>query len=1094
MPYRNGNDGDNWGILKATASQAFHPGSQQVSLLMNPLQDIFISYGRADSYHFAKKLNDCLVAAGLAVWFDFDDIPLGVDYQKQIDDGIDKADNFVFIIAPHSVNSPYCALEVERALQQGKRIIPLLHIPEINYGTWLERNPEGTEEEWSAYQAAGKHSSFPNMHPAIQAINWVYFREADPAMGQEADDFERSLQGLLDICQRQQDYVHQHTVLLNNALEWNRHQKSTHYLLAGPRIQQAHDWLQVQFNDSQPPCVPTALHCEYITDSIKNAQNLRTQVFLGYADSNLEEMIHIRHFLQRQGLTVWSAHSDLCSGEECQTAIKRGIENADNVVVLLSPEFLSHTDHQAQIAYALELNKRIIPVWLASLTPSLTASPSQGISTKHLPSELQPLQAIDLTAAADPNQWRLDESDLLKQIYQDAAYVETHKILLARSIKWQRQHQNPCILLRGHTLSHAETWLKTAEKRDRLRPTELQQQFIQASLQQPPAQALDVFVSYSRTDADMARKLNDALQEQGKRTWFDQESIAPGADFQQEIYRGIEASDNILFVLSPTSINSPYCSDEVAYAASLNKRFVTVLYREIDASTLPPELAKVQWIDFSQATDFSPRFNQLVRTLNTDRVYVQAHTKWSQRAIAWNSQNRSEDLLLRGAELAIAEHWYEQSLNENKQPSLTVLQQDLIATSRQKADAEENLEQQRFHIMQRQLKATVVASAFAIGGLVAIAFSGWLSFRHGQKAVTSLATELSHQVSLHIQQNIETDMDRNFSFSRSVAIGARNGSLDINDMEGLRDYIWGYFQLSGGAVSKIYAGTETGEFVSLATHDDQVMMSMVSEASNFQRMSYDVDASGNFTTLISTQDYDPRVRPWYKAAMEGVTASPVYQFKSPLGGEELGISLTEAVKDEAGVLQGVASVDLSLTQLQNVLENLQLETRSHIFILEPSGYLLASSMDTPLFLPDEETSMRVNALDSDSKVIQQTTQQLIEAFGSLEQIEAPQALTFAIDDDRLIARVDTLGAELGVNWLIVTLIPESEVMKEIHANARMTAILLCSAIVMACILGVYVYRTISLSSQFEAQSSTVKRNLNTTLFLVNSFVQGSPQK
>ena len=118
---------------------------------MNPLQDIFISYGRADSYHFAKKLNDCLVAEGLTVWFDFDDIPLGVDYQKQIDDGIDKADNFLFIISPHSVNSAYCTLEVERALQHGKRIIPLLHVEEISYATWLKRNPQGIETQWLAY-------------------------------------------------------------------------------------------------------------------------------------------------------------------------------------------------------------------------------------------------------------------------------------------------------------------------------------------------------------------------------------------------------------------------------------------------------------------------------------------------------------------------------------------------------------------------------------------------------------------------------------------------------------------------------------------------------------------------------------------------------------------------------------------------------------------------------------------------------------------------------------------------------------------------------------------------------------------------------
>ncbi len=70
--------------------------------------DVFISYGRADSKTFAIKLNQRLAAQGLNVWFDQEDIPLAVDYQEQINDGIERTHNFIFIIAPHSVNSQYC--------------------------------------------------------------------------------------------------------------------------------------------------------------------------------------------------------------------------------------------------------------------------------------------------------------------------------------------------------------------------------------------------------------------------------------------------------------------------------------------------------------------------------------------------------------------------------------------------------------------------------------------------------------------------------------------------------------------------------------------------------------------------------------------------------------------------------------------------------------------------------------------------------------------------------------------------------------------------------------------------------------------------
>ncbi|MGK7872332.1 MAG: toll/interleukin-1 receptor domain-containing protein, partial [Xenococcaceae cyanobacterium] len=62
--------------------------------------DVFISYGRADSKPFATKLNERLIAQGLNVWFDQDDIEDSVKWQKEIDKGIENTHNFIFIVAP----------------------------------------------------------------------------------------------------------------------------------------------------------------------------------------------------------------------------------------------------------------------------------------------------------------------------------------------------------------------------------------------------------------------------------------------------------------------------------------------------------------------------------------------------------------------------------------------------------------------------------------------------------------------------------------------------------------------------------------------------------------------------------------------------------------------------------------------------------------------------------------------------------------------------------------------------------------------------------------------------------------------------------
>jgi hypothetical protein len=630
---------------------------------MNNLFDAFISYGRADSLAFGRKLYERLLKVGFNIWFDQNDIPLGVDFQNQIDDGIEKAHNFLFIIAPHSVNSSYCLKEIELAIKRNKRIIPLLHVEQITQETWQDRFPHGTPEDWEAYKAQGKHTVFQNMHPTIGKINWVYFREG-------IDDFEKSFTGLIELLKRHADYVEQHTQFLAKALEWERHQKQHSWLLVGDDKKLAEAWLKIQFKDEQPPCVPTDLHCEFITESIKNANNLMTQVIISYADEDRATMEKIRNSLRRESITVWTNTTDISTGEAFEEAIKRGIEQADNVVYLLSPDSVKSYFARRELEYALSLNKRIIPVLV------------RETSSEPIPNALRDLQYIDLTDNVKEDDYLLDESQLLRILHQDEAYYNEHKILLTKALKWKRQHENPSILLRGYNLRSAQSWLKVANKRTLHLPIPLIEEFIDESLRQPPAISLDVFISYSRADADFARKLNDELQLQGKRTWFDQESIASGADFAQEIKQGINACDNFLFILSPRSVNSPYCAEEVEYAAQLNKRFVTVLHRQVNSDELHPELAKVQWIDFNHNEgDFHANFRQLVRTLDTDREHLRHHTKWSQRAIEWKEKNHSADLLLRGSELAVAEAWLKETQGRKKQPATTELQKEYIAKS-----------------------------------------------------------------------------------------------------------------------------------------------------------------------------------------------------------------------------------------------------------------------------------------------------------------------------------------------------------------------------------------------------------------------------
>ncbi|MEL6331917.1 MAG: TIR domain-containing protein [Cyanobacteria bacterium J06626_26] len=660
------------------------------------LQDAFISYGRADSKAFASKLNACLVEQNLDVWFDFDDIPLGVDYQNQIDDGIERSKNFLFVIAPHSVNSPYCRLEVEHALRLGKRIIPLLHVENIDRDTWQARNPNGTDSDWQDYQEKGLHSSFPNMHPIISKINWVYFREG-------IDDFQASLQGLLDIFERQQDYVHEHTTILAKALAWQRHQKQSQYLLVGQSRQQAERWLVQKFDSlDQAPCQPTELQCEFICESIKNANGLMTDVFLSYSEKDRILMDRLRQALMREGLTTWINRTDIQVGGDFEASINKGIEEASRMVYLISPDSLASKYCQQELDYARQLNKQIIPLLM------------RPVDLDQVSDDLRAIQFINFVNKddVDGSAYRKDVAKLVKLLQEDSDYYHQHKHLLAKALKWQRNEQNSSLLLRGHNLRRAEAWLKVAKKHGKQGSLSLQEDFIKESLRQPPDQSIDVFISYSRADADFARQLNDELQVHGKTTWFDQESIVAGAaNFQEEIFNGIESADHFLFVISPNAIQSPYCAGEVDYAHSLNKRILTVLYRPVDTKELPPALASVQWIDFNgKQKNFKTNLSTLLRALENDPAYLRFHTRLLVQSLDWESQDRDESLLLRGKARRETETWLLEA--EGKTPQPTRLQQDFVTAS-----AAEEIRRQRSAIRLQQVGIGVISlvSLVAIG-------------------------------------------------------------------------------------------------------------------------------------------------------------------------------------------------------------------------------------------------------------------------------------------------------------------------------------------------------------------------------------------
>jgi len=193
----------------------------------------------------------------------------------------------------------------------------------------------------------------------------------------------------------------------------------------------------------------------------------------------------------------------------------------------------------------------------------------------------------------------------------------------------------------------------------------------------------EVFISYSRKDKDFVRKLNDALIAYERNPWIDWKDIAPTAEWNEEILHNIEAADHFVFVISPDSVVSSNCKREIDHAAQNHKKMVPIFYRPVADDEIPETLGKLQRIDFDHDANFNSSLETLIRALDTDLEWTQAHTRLLIRAKEWEREGKDSSFLLRGKDLGEAERWMVKGADRDPKP--TTLQSQYILTCRQAA-------------------------------------------------------------------------------------------------------------------------------------------------------------------------------------------------------------------------------------------------------------------------------------------------------------------------------------------------------------------------------------------------------------------------
>src|SRR5262245_32284950 len=170
-------------------------------------------------------------------------------------------------------------------------------------------------------------------------------------------------------------------------------------------------------------------------------------------------------------------------------------------------------------------------------------------------------------------------------------------------------------------------------------------------------QKLKVFISYSHKDLTFADRLEAALKAQGVDCLIDRAEIYAFEDWWKRIQALIGQADTVIFVLSPEAVASDVCQKEVAFSASLNKRFAPIVYKRVEVNAVPKDLSQLNFIFFDDEAKFDECFSRLSEGLTTNSDWVRRHTEFGTSSRNWNSAKRPTGLLLRSPLLEEAEQW-----------------------------------------------------------------------------------------------------------------------------------------------------------------------------------------------------------------------------------------------------------------------------------------------------------------------------------------------------------------------------------------------------------------------------------------------------
>jgi signal transduction histidine kinase/ActR/RegA family two-component response regulator len=300
-----------------------------------------------------------------------------------------------------------------------------------------------------------------------------------------------------------------------------------------------------------------------------------------------------------------------------------------------------------------------------------------------------------------------------------------------------------------------------------------------------------------------------------------------------------------------------------------------------------------------------------------------------------------------------------------------------------------------------------------------IGFSSW------KASTDTLIVQLENHSTKNIMDKIETLLAVPAYMNKSGARIIENDLVDIYNQREREVYFAGTLKSNENTVYSFSIGTEGGEYYGARINEKSEIEIMKSDASTKGHSNYfTINRSLTSETFVGDFGaFDPRTRDWYKIAKEKgkPTFSPIY---THFVMKDLAVTAAHPIYDRNGLLTGVLGTHFTLSKVNFFLQEIVKDKKIEAHIIDRnSGQIVANSMNKPNFTASANGDMKgVNVEEIDNKHV-------LTAYKEYKN-DGKNHFIVKTDKDTLHIKLTDYKKE-GLEWLVVTAIPESQFTNQI---------------------------------------------------------------